>query len=200
MRVLIAIAGALLVALMLSEFFVTFMLPHVNQNWLAALTAIVDVAALIKAAVPDENGHAADITFRIGRHALADLALQFQLEPVPVDRLSDSDFDELFAIIDRSQIANVDREVARRRLDRYRGEYEANAQALAESLALALPPWFRREDSRQQGQKVGTSGTGAAYDLVGQPTSTRPSVGGAEAEAGFDGTPPSAGGDGGPWR
>jgi hypothetical protein len=79
MRVLIAIAGALLVALMLSEFFVTFMLPHVNQNWLAALTAIVDVAALIKAAVPDENGDAADITFRIGRHALADLALQFRL-------------------------------------------------------------------------------------------------------------------------
>jgi hypothetical protein len=143
---------------------------HVNQNWLAALTAIVDVAALIKAAVPDENGDAADITFRIGRHALADLALQFRLEPVPVDRLSDSDFDELFAIIDRSQIANVDRDTARRRLDQYRGEYEPNAQALAESLALALPPWFRREDSRQQGRKLGTSGTGAAYDLVGQPT------------------------------
>jgi hypothetical protein len=113
---------------------------HVNQNWLATLTAIVDVAAFIRATVPDENGDAAEITFRIGRHALADLALQFRLEPTPVDRLSDADFDDLFAIIDRSQIANVDREVARRRLDQYRGEYEPNAQALAESLALALPP------------------------------------------------------------
>jgi hypothetical protein len=142
---------------------------HVNQNWLAALTAIVDVAAFLKAAVPDENSDAADITFRIGDHALADLAFQFRLKPVPVDRLSDADFDDLFAIIDRSTIANVDRETARRRLDQYRGEYEPNAQALAESLALALPPWFRREDGRQQARKLQTPGTGAAGDLVGQP-------------------------------
>ncbi|HLQ54978.1 MAG TPA: hypothetical protein VK162_11995, partial [Streptosporangiaceae bacterium] len=141
---------------------------HVNQNWLATLTAIVDVAAFIKATVPDENGDAADITFRSGRHALADLALQFRLEPVPADRLSDSDFDDLFAIIDRSQIANVDREVARRRLDQYRGDYEPNAQALAETLALALPPWSRRDDSRQQERKLQTSGTVAARDLVSQ--------------------------------
>ena len=146
---------------------------HVNQNWLATLTAIVDVAAFIKATVPDENGDAADITFGIGRHALADLALQFRLEPVSADRLSDSDFDDLFAIIDRSQIANVDREVARRRLDQYRGEYEPNAQALAGSLALALPPWSRRDDSREQGRKLGTSGTVPARDLVGQPAGHR---------------------------
>jgi len=139
---------------------------HMNQSWLATLTAIVDVAAFIKATVPDENGDAADITFRIGRHALADLALQFRLEPVPADRLSDSDFDDLFEIIDHSQIANVDREVARRRLHQYRGDYEPHALALAETLALALPPWSRREDSRQQAQKLQTSGTVAARDLV----------------------------------
>jgi hypothetical protein len=144
---------------------------HEDQNWLATLTTIVDVAAFLKAIVPDENSVAADITFRIGRHALADLALQFRLEPAPVDRLSDSDFDDLFAIIDRSELANVDREVARCRLDQYRGEYEPNAQALAESLALTLPPWSRREDSRQQPRKPQTSDTLAARDLVGQPAS-----------------------------
>ena len=141
---------------------------HMNQSWLATLTAIVDVAAFIKATVPDENGDAADITFRIGRHALADLALQFRLEPVPADRLSDSDFDDLFAIIDRSQIATVDREVARRRLHQYRGDYEPHAQALAETLALTLPPWSCREDSRQQARKLQTSGAVAARDLVSQ--------------------------------
>jgi hypothetical protein len=144
---------------------------HENQNWLATLTTIVDVAAFLKATMPDENADAADITFRIGRHALADLALQFRLEPVPVDRLSDSDFDDLFAIIDRSELANVDREVARCRLHRYRGEYEPNAQALAGSLALTLPPWSRREDSRQQPRKPQTSETLATRDLVGQAAS-----------------------------
>src|SRR5262249_60722146 len=65
---------------------------HVNQNWLAALTAMVDVAAFVKATVANEDIEAADLTFRIGRHALADLALQFRLEPIQVDRLSDGDF------------------------------------------------------------------------------------------------------------
>jgi hypothetical protein len=121
---------------------------HVNQNWLAALTAMVDVAAFVKTTVANEDVEAADITFRIGRHALADLALQFRLEPIEVDRLSDEDFDDLFAVVERSAVANVDRDTARRRLDRLRREYEPNAQALSEFLVLDLPPWFRHDDQR----------------------------------------------------
>ena len=135
---------------------------HVRQNWLAALTAMVDVAALNKETLPDKDVDAADITFRIGRHALADLALQFRLDPVPTDRLADSDFDELFAIVDESTAENTDSETARRHLDRYRGEYEPNAQALADFLALELPPWFRQEDeARRIKKKLG------GRDLVG---------------------------------
>jgi len=33
---------------------------HVNQNWLATLTVIVDVAALIKAAMPDKGAFESD--------------------------------------------------------------------------------------------------------------------------------------------
>lgn len=123
---------------------------HVNQNWLAALTAMVDVSAFVKATVANDDTEAADLTFRIGRHALADLALQLHLEPVPVDRLSDADFEDLFAVVERSAVANVDRETARRRLDRLRHEYEPNAQALSEFLVLDLPPWFRHEEERHR--------------------------------------------------
>ena len=118
---------------------------HVNQNWLAALTAMVDVAAFVKATSADGELEAADVTYRIGRHALADLALQFGLEAAAVDRLSDADFDDLFRIVERSTVSNVDRETARGRLDKLRALYEPNAQALADFLALDLPPWFRRE-------------------------------------------------------
>jgi hypothetical protein len=121
---------------------------HVNQNWLAALTAMVDVAAFVKATVSKEDVEAADLTFRIGRHALADLALQLRLDPVAVDRLSDEDFADLFTVVERSTVANVDHETARRRLDRLRQEYEPNAQALSEFLVLDLPPWFRRDEER----------------------------------------------------
>jgi hypothetical protein len=125
---------------------------HVNQNWLAALTAMVDVAAFVKSTVANEDIEAADLTFRIGRHALADLALQFHLDPIPVDRLSDADFEDLFAVVERSAVANVDRETARHRLDRLRHEYEPNAQALSEFLVLDLPPWFRRDEERRRGR------------------------------------------------
>lgn len=123
---------------------------HVNQNWLAALTAMVDVSAFVKATVANDGTEAADLTFRIGRHALADLALQLHLEPVSVDRLSDADFEDLFAVVERSAVANVDRATARRRLDRLRREYEPNAQALSEFLVLDLPPWFRQEEERHR--------------------------------------------------
>src|SRR5262249_56636755 len=75
---------------------------HVGQNWLAALTAMVDVAAFVKAGTPDVDG--ADITYRIGRHALADLAHQFSPQPAPVDRPTHEEFHDLFAILERSTL------------------------------------------------------------------------------------------------
>jgi hypothetical protein len=140
---------------------------HVNQNWLAALTAMVDVAAFVKATAAADEIAGAEITFGIGRHALADLAHQFGREPIPVDRLSDADFDDLFGIVERSTVANVDRETARRRLDRLRAQYEPNAQALAEWLALELPPWFGRKDVDVTVEKARVAVTRDDRDLVG---------------------------------
>ena len=133
---------------------------HVGQNWLAALTAMVDVSAFVKATTPDVDG--ADITYRIGRHALADLAHQFSLEPAEVDRLTDEEFADLFAILERSTVANVDSETARRHLDHLRAEYEPNAQALADFLALELPPWFRGGDVSTRARPA------VGRDLVGR--------------------------------
>src|SRR5919206_38198 len=65
---------------------------HVNQNWLAALTAMVDVAAFITAVEADGESEAAEITFAIGRHALADLSLQYRVKYGRVERVSDADF------------------------------------------------------------------------------------------------------------
>jgi hypothetical protein len=136
---------------------------HLNQNWLVALTAIVDVAAFLSATVADENGYVSDITFRVGSRALADLAFQFRVKPKAVDRLSEADFDDLFAIVDGSTVPNRDRQTVSRRLDRYRSEYEGNAQALADALALKLPPWSDRDG----GQKSKRSARNAGVDLVG---------------------------------
>src|SRR6059058_1768326 len=100
---------------------------HVNQNWLAALTAMVDVAAFVKATAPEEKVTAADVTYAIGRHALADLALQHAVDRMPVDRLSDEDFSRLYMIVDEATEDAVGPEEARRRLDELRAAYEPNA-------------------------------------------------------------------------
>ncbi len=54
-----------------------FRSQHVNQNWLAALTTIVDSCAYAIAYGPDDAVEASELTYRIGRHALADLAYAF---------------------------------------------------------------------------------------------------------------------------
>jgi hypothetical protein len=112
-----------------------------NQSWLAALTSMVDVAAFLTACVPDENGDAVGMTFTIGRRAFASAAVQFRLEPIPVDRLSERDFETLFEMVERSTIPNLDRDTVRDRLERCREQYEPNAQALAHELAFTLPRW-----------------------------------------------------------
>src|SRR3989440_6603135 len=142
---------------------------HVNQNWLAALTAMVDVAAFVTAVEADGESEAAEITFAIGRHALADLSLQYRVTYGRAERLSDADFDRLYSAVEDAVSRPVGREEARRRLTELREAYEPKAQGLADWLALDLPPWLRREDKeelmRLPGVRVGSYGR----DLVGEP-------------------------------
>jgi hypothetical protein len=142
---------------------------HVNQNWLAALTAMVDVSAFVKATAPTGKVVAADMTYAIGRHALADIALQFRLETRPADRLSDAEFDALYEIAASAADDTVPAEEAREKLAQLRGQYEPNAEALARFLALDLPPWVPRDEAgelvRQPRVGIGSHGR----DLVGQP-------------------------------
>src|SRR5581483_950784 len=83
---------------------------HVRQNWLAALTAMVDVAAFVKATAPEGKASAAEVTYAIGRHALADISIQLRVRPGEVDRLTDTDFDILYDAVDQAVDDPVDRE------------------------------------------------------------------------------------------
>jgi hypothetical protein len=140
---------------------------HVNQNWLAALTAMVDVAAFVKATAREGKVVAADVTYAIGRHALADLATQYGLEPRSADRLSDAEFDHLYEIVESVTDDAVGRDVAREKLAELRGTYEPNAAALARFLALDLPSWVVKEhlEPSVRQPRVGVGGDGR--DLVG---------------------------------
>jgi hypothetical protein len=114
---------------------------HVNQNWLAALTTIVDTSAAVLAAIPEGRAAVAEQTYAIGRHALSDLAHVFRVRPGEVQRLTDDAFDALWRALEPWEHASLDRATMRRRLDHLRGAYEPNAIGLSVALALALPGW-----------------------------------------------------------
>jgi hypothetical protein len=119
---------------------------HVNQNWLAALVTVLDTSAFAIAAAPAATP-AAETTFAIGRHALADLAFSFRAKPpkAPPDRLDDDSFRRLCEMAAEGGLELAELEQTRSQLDELRAMYEPYAIALSARLELSLPPWVGAE-------------------------------------------------------
>ncbi len=125
-----------------------FRSQHVNQNWLAALTTVVDTCAFSIAYAP-RRSVGAEMTFAVGRHALADLARSFhaKVPSEPPERLSDEDLEELISRLEDGGLDLVEDGAAREKLAKLCSSYEKYAVAIAERLALALPGWLPGEDA-----------------------------------------------------
>ena len=140
-----------------------FRSQHVEQNWLAALTAVVDASAYALAYGPDGSTEGAELTFRIGRHALADLAYTFSTrrlehdpEPRARERLSREELTELRSRLEGSGLhSDLDEESSAERLEELRSGYEPYAIAIARHLALDLPDWLAEGDVRETWRAAG---------------------------------------------
>lgn len=130
---------------------------HIGQSWLSALTAIVDTSAVVLAAAEDgaDGTRSADLTFRVGRHALADLAHQLADGASGPERdLGEEDVAELRGLLESSELPLVSVGECRERLARLRSEYEPNAVKLASQLALRLPPWRLDEQALERRKRA----------------------------------------------
>jgi len=133
-----------------------FRSQHLNQNWLAGLTTIVDASAYALAYGSDSHTEAAELTFRIGSHALGDLAhtfstrrLEHDPEPRSRERLSRDDVVELRARLEGSGLhSEVEEGACAQRLEELRASYEPYAIAIARHLALELPDWLPKGEAR----------------------------------------------------
>jgi hypothetical protein len=147
---------------------------HVNQNWLAALTAMTDVAAFVTAVESDGEVEAGELTYAIGRHALADLAHQYRVEEGPADRLTDEQFAQLYELVESGLSRPVSLDEARERLRKLRLAYEPKAEGLSRLLALDLPPWMTADAEREGLVRLPGVRVGARRgDLVGARTEPR---------------------------
>jgi hypothetical protein len=122
-----------------------FRSQHLNQNWLASLTTVLDACAFTIAASPTEQtAESAEVTFAIGRHALADIAFMFHAKPLPPDppRLDGARLHELCGLVRDSGLELMPEGDFDTRLDELRKQYEPYASALARRLELGLSDWI----------------------------------------------------------
>lgn len=120
---------------------------HDKQSWLAALTAVLDMSALVLNGPDRACCRQAEPTFAMARHAVVDIAAVFNLPPVTPseDRLPERDYQKL-----RSMLADAGGlqggEAFREALGSVRETYEPYVNSLARYFCLALPSWIPDRD------------------------------------------------------
>jgi Ion channel len=112
---------------------------HERQSWLAALTLVLDVSALVLSSSLEEDAkRRARLTFAMARHAAVDLSQVVFVRPtITTDRLPPADFEKLVAA-DSELLGGVSEEALRD----LRKKYEPNVAALSRLLAMPLPNWL----------------------------------------------------------
>jgi hypothetical protein len=116
---------------------------HERQSWLAALTVMMDVCALIMVGLHDVPIKPAKFVFAIARHAAVDLAQVYGTPPtLEAKRLSRADFARLRDELAKHEIYLSDGEDVERKLAELRGMYEPFVDALSKHLLMPLPGWM----------------------------------------------------------
>ncbi len=119
-----------------------FRSQHDNQNWLAALTTILDTCALVIVGMRDVPRRQAQLTFAVARHAVVDLAQIFSAAPRHGhDRLAEQ-MSQLRATLAEAGWKLEDGAAAEAKLEELRAMYEPYVRALGQYLHFALPGWI----------------------------------------------------------
>jgi hypothetical protein len=129
---------------------------HDNQSWVAALTMVLDVCALVIASVEGEPARSARLAFAMARHAAVDLSRVFRLDPRPpaADRLSAAELGDLLKVLDSAGLSLRSRVDVDDRLHRLRQMYEPHMNALADFLLMALPTWASPHGAKDNWQSM----------------------------------------------
>lgn len=120
-----------------------FRSQHSNQSWIAALTSILDVCALLIAGIQEHTARQAQLTFAMARHAMVDLSQVFSQKPVSgaEDRLPPERFEVLHRQLCEAGIRVCRDPDSMERLKKMRMLYEGYALALSRHFQMPLPPW-----------------------------------------------------------
>jgi hypothetical protein len=127
-----------------------FRSQHDNQSWVAALTTLLDVCALLLARLPERRVPQARLTFAMARHTVVDLCAVFRLPPTPppVDRLPPSEEIRLESAVAQAGVRLAADDAATTKFRTLRALYEPYVYALSTFLVMPLPGWVPPESLR----------------------------------------------------
>jgi hypothetical protein len=134
-----------------------FRSQHDRQSWVAALTTILDVCALIVARIEDPSRPTARLTFAMARHAVVDLCAIFNLKPASprVDRLTPGEQERLEIFLAAVGVRMRTDEASAAAFNTLRAQYEPYVQPLSSFLSMPLPPWLPPEGAQDSGHTIG---------------------------------------------
>ena len=125
-----------------------FRSQHDNQSWLAALTTILDVCAVVIAGIDGLAPWQARVTFAMARHTVVDLAQIVNAPPCTPqpDRLPPEALEQFKAGLAAAKIAPANTAEFDAKLAQARRLYEPYVFALAERFILNQATWMRVSD------------------------------------------------------
>ena len=134
-----------------------FRSQHDNQSWVAALTTVLDVCALIVARIDEQPVTMARLTFAMARHAVRDLCAVFRLEPAspPGDRLPAAEEKRLESVLAAVAVRLRSDEASVAKFRALRSRYEPHVYALSHFLLMPLPPWVPPDAVREGWHTIG---------------------------------------------
>jgi hypothetical protein len=121
-----------------------FRSQHDNQSWLAALSTVLDTCALVMVGIDGLPKWQAQLTFKMARHALVDIAQIFNTSPLKHDgaRLPTQDLEMLRTQLQRDGVVLNADPGDETTLEELRGMYEPYTKVLSQYLLMPLPGWL----------------------------------------------------------
>ena len=130
-----------------------FRSQHQRQSWVAALTTILDLSALVAVGIEGVPTWQAHTTFAMARHAAVDLAQVLNAAPdASIDRLSPEGLEELQRQLLAAGVHLHRSREADAQLVDLRRSYEPFVAGLGALLAMPLPAWWRVRPGRDNWQ------------------------------------------------
>ncbi len=129
---------------------------HDNQSWVAALTTVLDVCALIMAGLENGPIRAARLTYAMARHAVVDMSLVFRQPPCPPepDRLPTTELEKLRKALAAVGHVLPEGQSINDRLHNLRQTYEPYLNALGKFLLMPLPQWLPGEPAKDNWERI----------------------------------------------